>query len=93
MFRTRLTDARVRTLRPAKTTRNVRDTVLAGFGVRVLPGGRKQFIIHVQHTGRRTWRIVGDPADMALAEVREKARSMLAAVRAGCWVAEYFDDE
>ncbi len=83
MSRTRLTDARVRALRPARTTRNIRDTVLSGFGVRVLPGGRKRFFVHVQHAGRRTRRIVGDPAGMAVAEAREKARGMLASIRTG----------
>jgi len=83
MSGTRLTDARVRDLRPKKTTGNVRDTFLAGFGVRILPGGQKRFFIHVQHEGQRTWRIVGDPADMTVVEARERARGMLAAVRTG----------
>ncbi len=83
MSRTRLTDARVRALRPARTARNVRDTLFAGFGVRVLPGGGKRNFIHVQHEGRRTWRIVGDPADMSVDEARETARSMLASIRTG----------
>ncbi len=83
MSRTRLTDARVRALRPARTARNVRDTLFAGLGVRVLPGGGKRYFIHVQHEGRRTWRIVGDPADMSVDEARETARGMLASIRAG----------
>lgn len=80
---TRLTDAKVRALRPKKTTRNVRDSVLAGFGVRILPSGRARYFIHSQHEGRRTWRIVGDPAMMAATEAREKARRMLASIRSG----------
>ena len=40
MSRVRLTDAKVRDLRSKKATRNVRDAVLAGFGVRILPSGR-----------------------------------------------------
>ena len=83
MSRTRLTDARVRDLRPKKVTRNVRDTVLAGFGVRVLPSGRKRYFIHSQHEGRRIWKIVGDPDGMTVAEARERARCMLASIRAG----------
>ena len=83
MSRTRLTDARVRALRPAKSARDVRDTDLAGFGVRVLPGGGKRFFTHFQHEGRRTWRILGDPDGMTVAEARERARNMLAAVRTG----------
>ena len=57
----RLTDARVRDLRAKKTTKNIRDTALAGFGVRVLPSGRKRFFIHSQHDGQRIWKIIGDP--------------------------------
>ena len=83
MTRTRLTDAKVRDLRPKKSTRNVRDTALAGFGVRILPSGGKRYFIHSQHEGRRVWRILGDPAAMTVAEAREKARGMLAAIRAG----------
>ncbi|MDE0113713.1 MAG: Arm DNA-binding domain-containing protein, partial [Albidovulum sp.] len=83
MSRTRLTDARVRALRPAKATRNVRDTVLAGFGVRVLPSGLKRFFLHVQHEGRRIWKIVGDPDGMTVGEARERASDMLAAIRTG----------
>ena len=83
MSRTRLTDARVRALRPAKATRNVRDSALAGFGVRVLPSGRRRFFVHVQHEGRRTWKIVGDPAAMTVKEARATARGMLAAIRTG----------
>ena len=83
MSRTGLTDARVRALRPANSTRNVRDTALAGFGVRVLPSGLKRFFLHVRHEGRRIWKIVGDPDGMTVGEERERARGMLASIRTG----------
>ncbi len=83
MSRTRLTDAKVRALRTAKATRNVRDAALAGFGVRILPSGRKRYFLQSQHEGRRTWRIVGDPDGMTVGEARERARGMLAAIRTG----------
>ena len=79
----RLTDARVRDLRAKKTTRNIRDTALAGFGVRVLPSGGKRFFLHSQHEGRRVWKIVGDPGNMSVAEARERARGLLASLRSG----------
>ncbi|WP_424831254.1 tyrosine-type recombinase/integrase [Ruegeria sp.] len=79
----RLTDARVRDLRAKKTTRNIRDTALAGFGVRVLPSGRKRFFLHSQHDGQRIWKIIGDPADMTVAEARERAQGLLASMRSG----------
>ena len=83
MSGTRLTDARVRALRAKKTTRNIRDTALAGFGVRVLPSGQKRFFLHSQHDGQRIWKIVGDPAAMTVAEARERARGLLASLRSG----------
>ena len=85
---TKLIDARVRALRPARTTRNVRDTALAGFGVRILPSGKRRFFLHSQHEGRRTWRIVGGPVGMTVDEARERARGMLASIRTGRPVSE-----
>ncbi|WP_419740329.1 tyrosine-type recombinase/integrase [Ruegeria sp.] len=79
----RLTDARVRDLRARKTTRNVRDTTLAGFGVRVLPGGGKRFFLHSQHEGQRVWKILGDPATMSVAEARARAQALLVSLRSG----------
>ena len=46
-----LTDARVRALRPRKTAYDTRDGNLKGFGIRVLPSGRKRFFVHCQHHG------------------------------------------
>ena len=77
----RLTQRRVDTLRPHKNVRNVRDTELKGYGVRVMPSGKKRYFIHSQHRGHRVWKIVGDAAVMTEAEARARARSMLAALR------------
>ncbi len=77
----RLTQRRVDTLRPRKSVRNVRDAGLKGYGVRVMPSGRKRYFIHSQHRGHRVWKIVGDAAVMTEAEARARARSMLAALR------------
>ena len=77
----RLTQRRVDTLRPRKTVRNVRDAELKGYGVRVMPSGRKRYFIHSQHRGHRVWKIVGDAAVMTETEARARARSMLAALR------------
>ena len=62
MSRTTLTDARVRALRPRKSAYDTRDSKLRGFGLRVLPSGRKGFFVHCQHRGERVWKIVGDAA-------------------------------
>ena len=83
MARVRLTQRRVDALRPRRTVRDVRDTELKGYGVRLMPSGTKRFFIHSQHLGRRVWQIVGDARAMTETEARARARSMLAALRAG----------
>ena len=72
MSRTILTEARIRALKPRKTAYDIRDGKLAGFGVRVLPSGRKRFFVHCQRRGERVWKIVGDAAaeDVRLHDLR-----------------------
>ncbi len=83
MPRTNLTEVRVGALTPRKTSYDIRDGKLKGFGVRVAPAGRKRFFIYCQHRGERIWKIVGDAASMDLAEARSRATRMLAAIRRG----------
>ena len=78
-----LTDARVETLKPGKRVRDIRDGKLRGFGVRVMPSGRKRFFVHCQHRGERIWRIVGDAATMSVSDARSSAVAILAAIRRG----------
>ncbi len=80
---TAFTDARVRALKPRRIAYDIRDRKLRGFGVRVLPSGRKRFFIHCQHRGERVWRIVGDAGSMEIAEARSRAAGMLASIRRG----------
>ena len=87
MARTRLTQARIKALRPRKTVRDLRDAELRGFGVRLYPTGRLCFFIHSQHEGKRIWKIVGDAASLSLEDARAKALSMLAIERNGTSVA------
>ena len=77
------TDVRVGALRPRKTAYDVRDAKLRGFGVRVLPSGRKRFFVHCQHRGERIWKIVGDAGTMDVREARSAASTLLAAIRRG----------
>ena len=77
------TDVRVGALRARKTAYDVRDAKLRGFGVRVLPSGRKRFFVHCQHRGERVWRIVGDAGAMDVREARSAASAVLAAIRRG----------
>lgn len=79
MSATRLTRRRVESLRPRPKVRDVRDTDLKGFGVRVMPSGAKRYFIHSQSVGRRVRKIVGDAAAMGEAEARARAPVMLAA--------------
>ena len=76
-----LTDARIRALKPRRTAHDIRDAKLKGFGVRVLPSGRKSYFIHCRHEGRRVWNTVGDAADMGASEARSRATAMLAEIR------------
>ena len=78
-----LTDARIAALVPRKTSYDIRDGKLRGFGVRVTPSGRKRFFVHCQHRGIRVWKIVGEVAEIDIAEARSLASTMLAAIRRG----------
>ena len=83
MPRIALTDARVRALKGRKTTYDIRDGKLRGFGIRVLPSGAKRYFIHSQHRGRRVWKIVGEAGSIGAEEARARAKSLLAAIREG----------
>ena len=52
MATARLTEGRVKALRPRKIVQDVRDASLKGFGIRVYPTGRKRYFIHTQHEGQ-----------------------------------------
>ena len=83
MPRTNLTDARVTAFKPRKSSYDVRDAKLKGFGVRVLPSGRRRFFVHCQHRGKRIWKIVGDAATLNVKEARSRAAETLASIRRG----------
>ena len=83
MATVRLNERRVNTLKPRKSTYDVRDRDLKGFGVRVLPSGAKRYFIHSQHRGRRVWKIVGQAGSIGVDEARDRARVMLASIRNG----------
>ena len=76
-----LTEARVKALRPRRAAYNVRDRKLKGFGVRVMPSGRKRFFVQCQHQGERVWKILGDAGEMEVREARSRAGGIMAAVR------------
>ena len=84
MASTTLTDARVRALKPRKTTHDIRDGKLKGFGVRVMPSGARRWFVHCQHDGRRVWKVVGDADEIGATEARSRAAAMLATIRQEC---------
>ena len=79
----RLDQRRVDRLRPRKSTYDVRDRDLKGFGVRVLPSGAKRYFVHSQFNGRRVWKIVGEAEAIGVNEARARARTLLAEIREG----------
>ena len=83
MSRRAVTEARVRALSPRKRPRDIRDSRLTGFGVRVLPSGQKRYFIQCQHRGDRIWKIIGGPETMTAGEARFRADEMLASIRRG----------
>jgi len=83
MRRITLTAARVEALRPRKTSYDIRDARLRGFGVRVLPTGKKRFFVQCQYRGERVWKIVGDAGNTGIDEARVSAAETLAAIRRG----------
>ena len=78
MPKNHLTQQQVDALKPDKKTRDIRDSVIRGFGVRVLPSGRRRFFLHSQVDGKRIWHPIGDADDMTLKCARERAASILA---------------
>ena len=79
----RLNQGRVDALKPRRSSYDVRDRVLKGFGVRILPSGTKRYFIHSQHDGRRIWKIIGQGGDFGVDEARERARVLLGSIRKG----------
>ena len=79
----RLNDRRVDALKPRKSAYDVRDRELKGFGVRVMPSGAKRYFIHSQHQGRRVWKIVGEAGSIGADEARDRAKTLMAAIRDG----------
>ena len=54
-----LTQHRVDSLKPRRTTCDIRDVEIKGFGVRILPSGRKRYFLHSQLDGKRVWHSIG----------------------------------
>ena len=79
----RLTQRRVDALKPRRKTCDIRDAVVKGFGIRILPSGRKRYFLHSQVDGKRVWHAIGDAEDITLDHARTQARSMLGSRQSG----------
>ena len=73
----RLTDAGVTRLKPGGTEYIVRDTRVAGLGVRVLPSGHRSFVWHGAVSGKVLRTTVGSAALMTVEEARSACRAFL----------------
>ena len=83
MSNIRLGQHRADTLKPRKKAYDIRDGELKGFGLRVLPSGKKRYFVHSQHRGQRIWKNIGDAGVMSEPEARARAASVLASIRNG----------
>ena len=83
MATNRLDQGKVDALKPRKSSYDVRDRDLKGFGVRTYASGAKRHFIHSQHQARRVWKTIGVAAAITESEARARARSMLAALHDG----------
>ena len=67
-----LNQYRVDRLKPRNSTYDIRDTDLKGFGIRILPSGKKSYFLQTQHEGQRRWTKIGDADDLSEAEARSQ---------------------
>jgi integrase len=59
------------------------DTEVRGFGLRLLPSGRKTWVLRYRHRGRQHMNDLGDFGTFTLEEARAKARGYLVRVEGG----------
>ena len=83
MANIRLSQRRVDSLKARRKVYDVRDDGLKGFGVRVLPSGRKSYFVHVQHDGQRVWKQIGEADVLSEPEARVRATLAIASIRRG----------
>jgi hypothetical protein len=80
--RIKLTKRSVESLAPASAP--TRDAELAGFGVRVMPSGRRYYFARYRNKhGRSRWFTIGEHGKVTLDTARAKARQIFQAVADG----------
>jgi hypothetical protein len=82
--RIKLTKRSVESLAPASAPTLWRDAELAGFGVRVMPSGRRYYFARYRNKhGRSRWFTIGEHGKVTLDTARAKARQIFQAVADG----------
>jgi integrase len=83
----KLTKTAVETLASADKSLYLWDSTLAGFGIKVLPSGKRRYVVKYRHGGGRSgqqrWYQVGTHGTITLDQARDTARQVLAAVGRG----------
>lgn len=74
MVASRLAQRHVGILKPGRKTR---DREFKGFGIRILPSGRKRHCLHSLADGQRLWHAIGDATDITLACAHSRAKAQL----------------
>jgi Arm DNA-binding domain len=76
MVRNRLTDRKLKALKPASARYDVMDSDVAGFGVRVSERGHRTFMLIARYPGspNPTRRAIGEYPALSLEQARERAR-------------------
>lgn len=88
----RLTKRTVEALQPLEKDYIVFDSDISGFGVRVLPSGRKTYLVQYRSGGRTRRVKIGKHGNVTADEARTKARELLGAVAKGDNPAEQISD-
>ena len=69
---------RVRAAKPRSTSYDIRDHVVTGLTLRVLPSGTRTYTVERTVQGRRRYANVGDAATLTVPQARREARKLIA---------------
>ena len=92
MSKVKLTKRFVEALPVGEKDRIVFDGDLPGFGVRVMPSGRRFFLVQYRHEGRTRRVMIGQYGPITAEQARNKALRLLGEARTGCDPAKLRDN-
>ena len=78
-----LTERIIRDAKGDGTARTVWDSQVAGLGLQITQGGKKNYVIRYRADGRKRQAILARASELSLRDARERAGRELAAIRAG----------